>query len=405
MRLIERRIGLLFAGFLLVFSFAIGRAFWLQGVQGGEPARGGAQPADRAGDRPRAARPGPRPQRQGARRLRGRGDVSPRRTRSRTRAGRRCASTQCSASPTATCSRSSRPRARASPTSPGRSTCDVPRGSSELELPGHRDASRQPPHLPAGRPGRAGDRRRRHRKPGPDRARGRRGQSPRRRGGEQDIVNDALGEPIRWRRSARASDGEDIQLTLDAAIQAQDRAGARRSRRRPTRQGRHGDRHGPEHAEILAMANWPGFDPDDLSDATEDELENRATGFTYEPGSTFKAFTVAAALEDNVVTPELDFYLPPRSSVADRTIEEAEPRPPMTLTVAQILAQSSNVGAVDDRPRGRAPTASTHVDPPLRLRPPDRHPVPGRGARHRARAATNTRARRWATCRSARASR
>ena len=60
----------------------------------------------------------------------------------------------------------------------------------------------------------------------------------------------------------------------------------------------------PRTGEVLAMANWPGYDPDDLEDASEEELSNRATGFTYEPGSTFKAFTVAAALEEGLVTPE-----------------------------------------------------------------------------------------------------
>ena len=102
----------------------------------------------------------------------------------------------------------------------------------------------------------------------------------------------------------------------------------------------------PNTGEVLAMANWPGFDPSDLQDATPDELENRATGFTYEPGSTFKAFTVASALSDHVVTPHSSFYLPPEIRVYDRTIGESHPRGPVTLTTAQILAQSSNVGAV-----------------------------------------------------------
>ena len=50
--------------------------------------------------------------------------------------------------------------------------------------------------------------------------------------------------------------------------------------------------------ELLALANYPPADPTDLDDASEEALANHATGFTYEPGSTFKAFTVAAALED-----------------------------------------------------------------------------------------------------------
>ena len=53
-----------------------------------------------------------------------------------------------------------------------------------------------------------------------------------------------------------------------------------------------------------------------------------------------------AFAEDHVVTPSSSFYLPSEIHVYDRTIGEAEPRPPETLTTAQILAQSSNVGAV-----------------------------------------------------------
>ncbi len=93
------------------------------------------------------------------------------------------------------------------------------------------------------------------------------------------------------------------------------------------------------------MANWPPVDPADLSDASPEDLLNRATGFTYEPGSTFKAFTVSAALEEGQVTPETSFTLPPQLQVADRVIEDAEARPTVTLTVSEILAHSSNVGA------------------------------------------------------------
>ena len=94
------------------------------------------------------------------------------------------------------------------------------------------------------------------------------------------------------------------------------------------------------------MANWPPVDPTDLEDATTEDLINRATGFNYEPGSTFKAFTVSAALEEKLVTPETDFTLPPTIHVADRTIEDAEAAATENMTVAQILAHSSNVGAV-----------------------------------------------------------
>jgi cell division protein FtsI/penicillin-binding protein 2 len=164
--------------------------------------------------------------------------------------------------------------------------------------------------------------------------------------GEQDVVHDALGQPLRMETVKPASVGEDIQTTIDAAIQGKTEEALDQAAQQYGAKGASAIVMNPNTGEILAMANWPGFDPNDLQDATQDELENRATGFTYEPGSTFKAFTVASALSDHVVTPTSSFYLPPEIHVYDRTIGEAHERGPVTLTTAQILAQSSNVGAI-----------------------------------------------------------
>jgi cell division protein FtsI/penicillin-binding protein 2 len=164
--------------------------------------------------------------------------------------------------------------------------------------------------------------------------------------GERRIVKDALGEPIRLDTVSEASDGEDVRLTLDPAIQTKteevlDGVGAAYSP-----QGATAIVMDPRSSEILAMANWPPVDPADLSSAAPEDLANQATGFTYEPGSTFKAFTVSAALEDRLVTPDSAFTLPPSIQVADRVIEESHARGTVTLSVSDILAQSSNVGAV-----------------------------------------------------------
>jgi cell division protein FtsI (penicillin-binding protein 3) len=164
--------------------------------------------------------------------------------------------------------------------------------------------------------------------------------------GEQDVVHDALGRPLRMETVSPASVGENVQTTIDAAIQDKTEEALNEAAQRYNALGATAIVMNPNTGEILAMANTPGFDPENLQNATSNELENRATGFTYEPGSTFKAFTVASALEDHVVTPTSSFYLPSEIHVYDRTIGEAEPRPPVTLTTAQILAQSSNVGAV-----------------------------------------------------------
>src|SRR3954452_22711122 len=164
--------------------------------------------------------------------------------------------------------------------------------------------------------------------------------------GEQDVVHDATGRPLRMETVKPASVGEDIQTTIDAAIQGKTEEALSQAAEHYGAKGASAIVMNPNTGEVLAMANWPGFNPSDLTNATQEELENRATGFTYEPGSTFKAFTVASALSDHVVTPHSSFYLPPEIHVYDRTIGEAHPRGPVTLTTAQILAQSSNVGAV-----------------------------------------------------------
>ena len=164
--------------------------------------------------------------------------------------------------------------------------------------------------------------------------------------GEQEIVHDAVGRPLRMDTVTPASIGEDIQTTIDAAIQGKTEEALSEAAQHYGAKGASAIVMNPDTGEILAMANWPSFDPNDLQNATPEELENRATGFTYEPGSTFKAFTVASALSDHVVTPRSSFYLPPEIRVYDRTIGEAHPRGAVTLTTAEILAQSSNVGAV-----------------------------------------------------------
>jgi cell division protein FtsI/penicillin-binding protein 2 len=164
--------------------------------------------------------------------------------------------------------------------------------------------------------------------------------------GERRIVNDALGEPIRLETVKEASDGEDIELTLDPVIQAKTEQVLGEIGETYSPKGATAIVMDPRSSQILAMANWPPINPSDLSAASSEDLLNKATGFTYEPGSTFKAFTVSAALEEKLVTPATEFTLAPSIHVADRTIEDAEPRPTENMTVAQILARSSNVGAV-----------------------------------------------------------
>jgi cell division protein FtsI (penicillin-binding protein 3) len=164
--------------------------------------------------------------------------------------------------------------------------------------------------------------------------------------GERRIVRDGVGDPIKLETVKEAEDGENVQLTLDPLIQKKTEEVLGEVGETYAPKGATAIVVDPQNSQILAMANWPPIDPNDLSGASKEDLLNRATGFNYEPGSTFKAFTVSAALEEKLVTPETTFTLPPSIQVADRTIEDAEPRGTETMSVGEILARSSNVGAV-----------------------------------------------------------
>ena len=164
--------------------------------------------------------------------------------------------------------------------------------------------------------------------------------------GKRRLVKDALGDPIRLDNLGDSSDGKPVELTLDASIQAE----AERVLAEV------GATYDPVNAsavvmdtrtsQVLAMANWPPVDLDNLETASEDSLLNVGTSYTYEPGSTFKAITVASALETGMVTPESTFTLAPSIKIYDRVIEESHARGTVSLSVGDILAQSSNVGAV-----------------------------------------------------------
>ena len=112
-------------------------------------------------------------------------------------------------------------------------------------------------------------------------------------------MRDALGEPISVRDpDARRSPARSSTLTLDAAIQdkVEEVLQGVGAKFRP--KGATAVVMDPRNGDLLALANWPRVDANDVGDAPDYAKQNRAVGFNYEPGSTFKAITVAGALED-----------------------------------------------------------------------------------------------------------
>jgi cell division protein FtsI/penicillin-binding protein 2 len=164
--------------------------------------------------------------------------------------------------------------------------------------------------------------------------------------GKRRIVKDALGDPIVLQESRRAVPGKDLRLTLDAQLQGTVENVLAQIGAKWAPKGATAVVMDPRTSTVLALANWPRVDANDFGGAPAYAGQNRAIGFNYEPGSTFKAVTVAAALQDRVVKPDEFFHLPPTITIADRTIQESHERGAVDLTTAQILAQSSNVGTV-----------------------------------------------------------
>ena len=164
--------------------------------------------------------------------------------------------------------------------------------------------------------------------------------------GKRRLVKDALGEPVSLIETERAEAGENLRLTIDAAIQERTEAVLAEVGRAHQPRGATALVMDPRTGELLALANWPQVEPDEIGDVPAYVRQNRAVAASYEPGSTFKAFTVAGALEEKLIRPQTEFSLPPTIKVADREIGEAHDRGGLTLPVSEILAQSSNVGSV-----------------------------------------------------------
>nr|WP_308426450.1 penicillin-binding protein 2 [Streptomyces fuscichromogenes] len=98
--------------------------------------------------------------------------------------------------------------------------------------------------------------------------------------------------------------------------------------------------------QILAMANSPGFDPNDLSTADAADLGNAALQDAYEPGSTAKVMSMAAVLEEHAATPLTHVEVPNRLHRGDRLFKDDADHATWYLTLNGVLAKSSNIGTI-----------------------------------------------------------
>jgi cell division protein FtsI (penicillin-binding protein 3) len=163
--------------------------------------------------------------------------------------------------------------------------------------------------------------------------------------GSRRVIKDRLGRIVEDVESIRAAqDGQDLTLSIDSKIQSLAYSALRSA------VAQHGAKAGAIVAldvrtgEVLALANVPSYNPNNRSHLSGAQLRNRAITDSFEPGSTLKPFTIAVALEQHRITPSTRVQTAPgKMTIGSYTIHDAHPE--STLTVAQVIQKSSNVGA------------------------------------------------------------
>jgi cell division protein FtsI (penicillin-binding protein 3) len=165
------------------------------------------------------------------------------------------------------------------------------------------------------------------------------------RPGSRRVIKDRLGRVVEDVESIRAAqDGRDLTLSIDSKIQSLAYSALRDAVRQHKAKAGALVALDVRSGEILALVNVPSFNPNNRARLTGTQLRNRAVTDLFEPGSTLKPFTIAAALETGRVTPRTPIATDSgRMTLARYTIRDTHPAP--VLTVAQVIQKSSNVGA------------------------------------------------------------
>ena len=166
-----------------------------------------------------------------------------------------------------------------------------------------------------------------------------------------EIRDPRYGETVRISEARDSVPGSEVELTINAKIQGKFETILAESRRTYHAKRAMGVIMDPNTGAILAMTSVPRLDPNNRATLDPATTQNRSITDPYEPGSVFKPFIVAGALEEGVVTPTTRFNLPPEQTFApdtpdEFTIHEAHRTEWKTLDVSGIVQESSNIGVL-----------------------------------------------------------
>lgn len=163
------------------------------------------------------------------------------------------------------------------------------------------------------------------------------------RAGSRRVIKDRLGRVVEddWLREPL--DGKELALSIDNRIQYSAHAALKSALDKHRAKAGAAIVFDVKTGEVLALASLPSFDPNLRGRLAGDAIRNRVLTDTFEPGSTMKPFSVAAAMEVGKIKADTRIQTAPgRLTIGNRTIGDAKPHG--LLTVEEVVAQSSNVG-------------------------------------------------------------
>lgn len=162
--------------------------------------------------------------------------------------------------------------------------------------------------------------------------------------GSRQVIKDRLGQVVEDVGNTIAPiDGQDLQLSIDSKIQyiayekIKEAVTAHKAKAGSivvvdVRTG-----------EVLALTNYPSYDPNKRSSLSGEQLRNRALTDTFEPGSTMKPFVITLALDKGLVTPSTPIQTGPgRYQLGTAVITDSHPHG--TISVSEVIQKSSNIG-------------------------------------------------------------
>ncbi|TFW29110.1 peptidoglycan D,D-transpeptidase FtsI family protein [Massilia horti] len=164
--------------------------------------------------------------------------------------------------------------------------------------------------------------------------------------GSRRVIKDRLGRIIEdVGLSREPHDGKDITLSVDSKLQYIAFTNVKAAVEKFNAKAGAAVVLDVHTGEVLALANWPSYNPNDRRNLTGEQLRNRVITDTFEPGSTLKPFAVALALETGRAKPDTVIDTAPgRIVVTGKTIRDSHAHG--LLTVSQVIQKSSNVGVI-----------------------------------------------------------